>query len=69
MSENKIKSEKGIKSENSMEIEDQDEDNKQFSTLGNISTNEIRDEQSEEDKEIHEDDCWTVISSFFPNMV
>ena len=65
MSENKIKSEKGIKSENSMEIEDQDEDNKQFSTLGNISTNEIRDEQSEEDKEIHEDDCWTVISSFF----
>jgi hypothetical protein len=46
MSENKIKSEKGIKSENSMEIEDQDEDNKQFSTLGNISTNEIRDEQS-----------------------
>ena len=58
MSENKIKS------ENSLEIEDQDEDNNQFSTHGNLSTNEIRD-QFEEDNEIHEDDCWTVISSFF----
>ena len=61
MSESKIKPEKGIKSE-SMEIDD--EDDNIFSTHGNLSTNDVKNIQLE-NEEIGESDCWKVISAYF----